>query len=102
MNAEIYAQHVLRKLVQEDATARFLEVRARGATATIGYHDAGEWVALLRIAHGSAAYNVAQLEVRHRQSWQPTFVRGTPDHVAAALLGDLRFLWELHAPGGDG
>jgi hypothetical protein len=98
MNAQLFAQRVVDKLAQQDATACFLEVRGRGSTATIGYHDVGEWVGLLRIAHGSAAYNVANLEVRHRQSWQPTFVRSMPDQVAASLLGDLRLLWEGHAP----
>lgn len=98
MNAERFADLVLRELVNRDELARFLSVRARGKTAAIGYEVDEEWVPLLRIANGSAAYNVADLQVRHRRKWQPTFVRGVPAVIAENLAGPLRFVWELHAP----
>ncbi len=97
MNAESFAISVIQKIVAADKRASFLAVRARGRTAVIGYDDAGEWVSILRFAHGSGSYNVADLQVRHHRSWKPTFVRGTPERIADELIGPLRFLWEQHA-----
>jgi len=97
MNAASFANDVVREIVAADERASFLAVRARGKIAVIGYDDAGEWVPLFRVAHGSAAYNVANLQVRHRNSWQPTLVRGVPATIAEELIGPLRFLWEPHA-----
>lgn len=97
MNAESFAFSVIQEVVAADERASFLSVRARGKTAVIGYDDTDEWVPILRIAHGSASYNVANLQVRHHRSWQPTFVRGTPARIAQELIGPLRFLWEQHA-----
>ena len=98
MNAESYAKLVLRELVEHNELARFLAVRARGKTAVLGYEVDDEWVPLFRFANGSAAFNVADLEIRHRTTWQPTFVRGIPAVIAEALAGPLRPFWELHAP----
>lgn len=97
LSAESFANAVLRDLVKADQRAEFLAVRARGKTAVLGYDDEGEWVPLFRIAGGSAAFNVADLQVRHQRGWQPTFVRGVPKLIAEQLSGPLRFLWEFHA-----
>ncbi len=97
MSAERFANAVVREIVTADERASFLAVRARGKTAVIGYDDDGEWVPLFRVAHGSGAYNVANLQVRHGRSWQPTLVRGAPARIAEELIGPLRFLWEQHA-----
>lgn len=97
MSAEWFAQQVIDAVVEADERASFLAVRARGKTAVIGYEDEGDWVPLFRVAHGSGAYNVANLQVRHRTSWMPTLVRGVPAKVAEELIGPLRFLWEQHA-----
>lgn len=97
MNAAGFARQVVDAVVAADERANFLEIRPRGKTAVIGYDDQGQWVPLFRIAHGSGAYNVANLQVRHGSSWQPTFVRGIPAKVAEELIGPLRFLWEQHA-----
>lgn len=97
MSAENFTNCVLQQLACADEYASFLAVRARGKTAVIGYDDAGEWVPIFRVAHGSASFNVADIQVRHGRSWQPTFVRGTPFQIAEQLIGPLRFLWKLHA-----
>ena len=97
MNAGSFAESVLKAVIAADERARFLSARQRGKTAIIGYLDEGEWVPVFRITGGSAAYNVADLQVRHGSSWQPTLVRGIPAVVAEALSGPLRFLWEQHA-----
>ena len=96
MSAKIFAEAVVRNLSATDTRASFLKVRARGKTAVIGYESEGDWIPLLRIAGGSGAYNVADLQVRHRSSWQPTFIRGVPAKLAQELSGPLAFLWELH------
>jgi hypothetical protein len=97
MSAERFANCVIREMVAVDERAGFLKVRARGGTAVLGYDDEGEWVPVFRVAHGSGAYNVANLQVRQRRSWQSTLVRGTPAMLAEHLLGPFRFLWEQHA-----
>ena len=97
MSAERFAQAVVDAVAAAENDARFLVVRARGKTAVIGYDDSGEWVPLFRIAHGSGAYNVADLQVRHGRAWEPTHVRGVPVKIAEELVGPLRFLWEMHA-----
>lgn len=97
MNAESFAKSALQTLIAADERASFLTVRVRGKHAVIGYEDEGEWAPLFRITGGSAAFNVADLQVRHHGQWQPTFVRGVPDVIAEALSGPLRFLWEYHA-----
>ena len=63
--------------------------------ATIGIDDAGAWVPLLRLSNPSASFNVMSLDVRHHERWEPTFVRGAPSDLSAALRGDLRFTWEI-------
>jgi hypothetical protein len=97
MSAERFANCVIREMVALDERAGFLTVRARGRTAVLGYDDDGEWIPVFRVAHGSGAYNVANLQVRHRRSWQSTLVRGTPAILAEHLLGPLHFLWVHHA-----
>ncbi len=97
MNAQCFADSVIREIVAADERASFLTVRARGKTAVIGYDDEGEWVPIFRVAHGSASYNVANLQVRQGRAWQPTLVRGIPAQIADELIGPLRFLWEQHA-----
>lgn len=97
MTAETFAQSVLYAVAEADERASFLSVRARGKTAVIGYLDDDEWVPVFRIAGGSGAYNVANLQVRHRTKWEPTLVRGVPNVIAEQLIGPLRFLWEQHA-----
>lgn len=97
MNAGSFAQSVLKAVVAADERASFLDVRQRGKTAVIGFIEDDEWIPVFRISGGSGAYNVANLDVRHRTSWQPTFVRGVPSAIADQLIGPLRFLWEQHA-----
>lgn len=97
MSAGVFAEAVVRNLCAADARASFLEVRAQGKTAVIGYESESEWIPLLRIAGGSGAYNVADLQVRHRSSWQSTLVRGVPAKLAQALAGPMAFVWQLHA-----
>ncbi len=96
MSAKYFANCVIEEMVAVDERADFLRVRARGKTAVLGYYDDREWVPVFRVAHGSGAYNVANLQVRYRRSWQPTPVRGTPARLAEHLLGPLHFLWQQH------
>lgn len=96
--AESFGRRVLRELIEHNELARFLTVRARGKTAVLGYEVDDDWIPLFRFANGSAAFNVADLQIRHRQTWQFTFVRGVPAFIAEALAGPLRLFWELHAP----
>jgi hypothetical protein len=102
MSAQRFADEVVWQLTKADERASFIVARARGKTAVLGYEYDGEWVPLFRITGGSAAYNVASLQVRHRSGWQPTFVRGVPATMAERLSGPFRFLWEIHAPDGHG
>ena len=96
MNAKVFAGRLLDRLTTADPAAAFLKVRARGKTAVLGYECEGEWIPLLRVAGGSGAYNVADLQVRHRTSWQPTFTRGVPAVLAGQLAEALRFTWAMH------
>ena len=96
MNAKLFAERLLHELTTADQAAAFLRVRARGKTAVLGYECEGEWVPLLRVGGGSGAYNVADLQVRHRTSWQPTFTRGVPAVLAKQLAEPLRFTWAMH------
>jgi len=98
MNAKSFGLQVLRELIEHNELAQFLTVRARGKTAVLGYEIDEDWVPLFRFANGSAAFNVADLQIRHRETWKPTFVRGVPAMLAEALAGPLRPFWELHAP----
>jgi hypothetical protein len=98
MNAESFAIQVLRELTAHNALAQFLTIRARGKTAVLGYEIDDEWVPLFRVANGSAAFNVADLQIRHRETWQFTFIRGIPPFIAEALAGPLKPFWELHTP----
>jgi hypothetical protein len=98
VSAESFGRRVLRELTEHNELARFLSVRARGKTAVLGYEVDDDWVPLFRFANGSAAFNVADLQIRHRETWQPTFVRGIPAAIAETLAGPLRPFWELHAP----
>ena len=93
--AETFATRVLQSLQVQAPLAEHLDVRKRGKTATIGLEDQGEWVPLIRLANGSASFNVMSLEVRSHGRWEPTGVRGVPKDVAAALATTLRFLWEF-------
>ncbi len=96
MSAQYFADCVLKELKNLDPQSDFLQVRARGKTAVLGYEDQSEWVPIFRIAGGSGAYNVADLQVRHRTTWQPTFIRGVPAVLAKQLASELRFIWESH------
>jgi hypothetical protein len=97
MNAQSFTECVLRELRKLNPDAEFLAVRARGKSAVIGYSDNDEWVPIFRLVGGSAAFNVANLQVRHRNRWDPTFIRGVPKDVASELAGNLSFIWEIHA-----
>lgn len=96
MNAEHFAKFVLNELRQLDDRAGFLSFRTRGKASVIGFDDDGEWVPLFRIVGGSAAYNVANLQIRHRNKWEPTLVRGGHKVIADELAGPLRFFWEAN------
>lgn len=93
--AQRFAELVLYDLCESAPHAEALRIRARGKTATIGVTDAGEWVPLLRMSSPSASFNVMSLDARHHASWSRTDVRGVPALIAEALLGPLRFLWEV-------
>lgn len=95
--AASFGEEVVRLLRADSEVASLLLVRARGKTATIGVMDANEWVPLLRMANGSGAFNVMDLQVRHKHSWARTGHRGMPTAVVDALLGPLRFTWEMEA-----
>ena len=97
MNAHSFTDCVLRELRKLNPNTDFLTVRSRGKSAVIGYENDAEWIPLFRIVGGSAAFNVANLQVRHKTSWAPTFIRGVPKDVASELAGNLSFIWEIHA-----
>mgnify|MGYP006995730165 CR=1 FL=1 len=102
MSARYFGDSVLRALTRSDERASFLRVHATGSSCVIGYELDDLWVPLFRLAHGSAAFNVANLQVRHKTRWEPTFTRGTPEMIAEQLAGPFSFLWELHLPGSWG
>lgn len=102
MSAKHFGDCTLRALTQFDERANFLKVHATGSTCVIGYELDDLWIPLFRIAHGSAAFNVANLQVRHKSRWEPTFSRGTPEMIAEQLAGPFKFFWELHLPGSWG
>lgn len=95
--AASFGDEVVHLLRVESDLAAFLLVRARGKTATIGVMDADEWVPLLRMVNGSGAFNVMDLQVRHKRSWARTGHRGIPAALVTELLGPLRFTWEMEA-----
>ncbi len=92
-----FATSLLAELRQRDARAHALVCRARGKSAVLGIEDQGEFVPLLKLDAGSAAFNVMSLFVRHRRRWQPTFERGIPKDLAEIIAGPLSFLWSIHA-----
>lgn len=108
-SAESFANVVLLDLRRSEPVAAKLQVRARGKTATVGIVDQGTWVPLFRFSNPSASFNVMSLDVRHHERWEPTYVRGVPADATTALLGELRFIWQIEAaatedgaPGSDG
>lgn len=92
-----FASSLLAELRQHDPRADALICRARGKTAVIGIEDEGEFVPLLKLDAGSAAFNVMSLFVHHHGRWQPTFKRGIPKDLAEILAGPLSYLWTIHA-----
>lgn len=100
--AALFANRVLKRLQDESELARtWLQARPRGTTATIGLGEDGDWVPLLRFANGSGAFNVMDLQVRDKNRWASTGVRGVPDAVADYLSGPLRFTWEFQVQAAD-
>lgn len=100
--AASFAESVLRRLHDESELAKtWLQARPRGATATIGLEEDGEWVPLLRFANGAGAFNVMDLQVRDKSRWAPTGIRGVPNLIADQLVGPLRFTWEFQAQAAD-
>lgn len=94
--AASFAADVLKRLHDESELAKaWLQARPRGTTATIGLEEDGEWVPLLRFANGSGAFNVMDLQVRDKNRWARTGIRGVPNVVADQLVGPLRFTWEF-------
>ncbi len=95
MSAHDFASRLLGELRQRDPRARALQTRpGRKSTVEIGIDDEG-FVPLLRLSGGSAKFNVMSLLVRHRNTWAPTFQRGTPAALAEQLAGPLHYLWTL-------
>lgn len=91
-----FAHELLSRLHEASLPAsELLDVRVRGGTATFGFVEEGQWVALLRLSNGSGAFNVMDLSVRQKRGWASTGVRGVPNALAEALLGPLRFTWEV-------
>ncbi len=96
--ARYFGESVLRKLHEDSELARrWLRARPRGKTCTLGLEEEDEWTPLLRLANGSGAFNVMDLQVRNKKTWAYTGVRGIPDVVAKELLESLRFTWEFPA-----
>jgi len=100
-SAQSFAELVLLDLRAVDPAAKTLQIRSKGKTAVVGVEDAGEWVPLLRLSNPSASFNVMNLDARHHTRWSPTHMRGVPQTIVAALLGPLRFLWEMEASAPD-
>ena len=94
-----FAKSVLSELRRADGRTSILEARARGNTATIGLKDGGDWIPMFRLTHPSSKFNVMNLEVRHRNRWASTLVRGVPAQIAETLLGPLRHIWEFEIGG---
>jgi len=92
-----FASSLLAELRQRDARAQALTFRARGKSAVIGIDDEGEFVPLLKLDAGSAAFNVMSLFVHHHGRWQPTLKRGIPKDLAETLATSLSHLWTIHA-----
>lgn len=96
-NARSFASSLLAELRQCDPRAHALICRARGKSAVIGIEDEGEFVPLLKLDAGSAAFNVMSLFVHHHGRWQPTLQRGIPKDLAEILAGPFSYLWTMHA-----
>ena len=92
-----FASSLLAELRQRDPRAHALICRARGKSAVIGIDDESEFVPLLKLDAGSAAFNVMSLFVHHHGRWQPTFKRGIPKDLAEILAGPFSYLWTIHA-----
>lgn len=92
-----FASSMLAELRQRDARAQALTFRARGNSAVIGIEDEGEFVPLLKLDAGSAAFNVMSLFVHQHGRWQPTLKRGIPKDLAEILATSLSYLWTMHA-----
>ena len=96
--ARYFGEQVLRTLHEEsDLARRWLRARPRGKTCTLGIEEDDVWTPLLRFANGSGAFNVMDLQVRHKTTWAQTGVRGIPEAIATELLESLRFTWEFPA-----
>jgi hypothetical protein len=95
--ASSFASDLLAELRRRDPLAQGLVSRSRGKAAVIGIVDEGDFVPLLRLDAGSAAFNKMSLFVHHRRSWEPTFLAGTPAMLAEPLAGELRYLWAMAA-----
>jgi hypothetical protein len=87
---------LLAELRQRDPRAAALIRRSRGKASIIGIEDDGEFVPLLKLDAGSAAFNVMSLFVHHQGRWQPTLKRGIPNDLAEILAGPLNYLWTMH------
>ena len=90
-----FALSVLAELRRRDPRAKTLRRQPTRPShcVVIGLDDEGEFVPLLKLASASAAVNVMSLFVRHQARWMPTLQRGTPAHLAEALVGPLLHLW---------
>ena len=100
-SAQSFAELVLLDLRAVEPNTKTLKIRSKGKTAVVGVEDAGEWAPLLRLSNPSASFNVMNLDARHHTRWSPTHVRGVPQTIVAALVGPLRFLWEIEAGAPD-
>lgn len=92
-----FASSLLGELRQRDARAQALSFRVRGKLAIIGIDDEGEFVPLLKLDAGSAAFNVMSLFVHHQGRWLPTLKRGIPKDLAEILATSLSYTWTIHA-----
>lgn len=95
MTPDSFTSALLAELRKRDPRARALkEQRGRDRSIVLGIDDEG-FQPLLRLTAGSAKFNVMSLFVRHRNSWAPTFQRGTPAALAEQLAGPLQHLWTI-------
>lgn len=92
---DYFARLVLGELRATDPRASMLGHKPTKKAAVLGLLEREEWVPILRLSNPSASCNVMSLDVRHQGRWAPTHVRGVPKDIAGALLGPLRFLWQM-------
>ena len=95
MTPDNFASSLLVELRKLDPRAQALKSRrGQGKAVILGIDDEG-FQPLLRLAAGSAKFNVMSLFVDHHGRWAPTFQRGTPSLLAQQLAGPLQHLWVL-------